>query len=265
MTDKIRAAGILTRYTKTAMLLVGAVLLGFILGSCSSSASISLAPDLSGNAVIELRISDVLTWYYQDITGEYDIESIVQEEALARQFALRPGIDLVSFDDRGGGEITIGLAFDDVNRLVQAEAKNRDLLLVRREAASGGLERLSLEVNRETVSALLSLGPVSSNALSAYLLPSPGSEVDEDIYREDLIWALGDYADADELSRLIAASEISLIFALPRVPRSISGGRELGMEEVRRLGIAESSAVAFTLNIVELLALSTPEDFSVLY
>jgi hypothetical protein len=249
----------------TALLL--AAVLGAVLAmaSCSSRATVLLSEDLSGRADVELSISPALTEYYRDITGDYSVTSLISREATEAQLALRPGISLESYADDGGGRTVMGIRFDDINRLVRAEAGDDSISLIERSRLDGGRTRLRLLVNRRTVPALLSLGPVSSNILSDYLLPPPGSTVDARTYRDDLVWALGDYGPAAEIEALIDGSALRLVIVLPRPPLSLTGGRILNSRERANLPVDAPYAVEFVLEMVEVLTLSTPGDFSVIY
>lgn len=236
-----------------------------ILGSCSSNTVVYLQTDLAGEATIDLEVSPVLVSYYQDITGDYESESIVSGAVVSQQLAERPGINLESFIDLNARQKRIQINFDDVNALVRQESGNQQLNLIDFRQASVGQSTLRLLLNEDTIPALLSLGPISSNILSDYLLPQSGQTTSARQYREDLLWALGDYLDVNELGELIDASMISIVFVLPNEPRVVRGGRTLSSLEADELGISPKYGVEFSMNIVELLTLSTQEDFFVQY
>lgn len=256
----------LNRISNALILLLSAVLFVLMTG-CSASGELMLNEDLSGTAYIDLSISQVLTRYYQDITGEYDVDSLVNRDALAGQLAQRPGLDLTGYEDISSGEKRITLKFSNINELIRQEMGDAqaNISFIEEQSLAGGRKKIILHLDEHTIPVLLSLGPVSSNVLSDYLLPPDGSEGDAASYRDDLLWALEDYAPADELKKLIDGSGISIIIPLSSKPLDIQGGRALSADELAKLENPPAYAVEFSANLTELLTLSTPGEFSVIY
>ncbi len=234
--------------------------------SCSATATIDLLSEPSGTALLSVEVSPVLDEYYRDISGDYQSPSIIAEDAVREGMAGRSSFRLVSFALPEPRRAVMALSFPDIAGILEDDEGAAELDFIAVEPVAGGGSRLSITLNEESVPAILGLGPVSSNVLSSYLLPLPGSSPDPRQYREDLAWALGDYLDEAAVESLLDTSDLILRILLPREPRAVEGGDIMSAGEKRRAGLPESRhAVQFKVNIIELITLSAPEQLAVIY
>ena len=227
---------------------------------CSAESQIILNPDLSGEARIEVHVSDVLLRYYQDITGRYDYTTVFDPDEIRFELEQRKGIDLSGIYLRNNSTLELATNFENINTILQNElSAGEDLVVL--ENMSEGRKKLSLNLTEGNIRALLSLGPVSNNIFSDYLLPAPGLIADPQSYREDLVWALEEYENSTKLTRRIDSSYISFILILPSQPISISGGVVLSRSEL----FSGDFGVKFDIPILNLLTMSIHKSFFVIY
>ncbi|AHC16567.1 hypothetical protein [Salinispira pacifica] len=238
--------------------------------SCSSSSTIMLEPDLSGSADISASVHPVLVQYYQDITGNYDLETILDPLQLTEQLNSRNGVRLRSMSQENPRNINVTVDFQSVNELISRENVSAEGDFIRLTGREAGQRELKIRISPEVVRGLLSLGTAGSRDVADFLLPSGGEAgVSSGQYRSDLLWALGDYADEEKLNGIFNNSKLVLVFALPdnarMDPQNIEGGRFLATGEAENLGSESGNAAEFEVNIIELLTLRTPLEFSVIY
>lgn len=245
----------------------------FLGASCSSESTILLEPDLSGTGEINASVHPILVQYYQDITGNYDLETILDPLQLTEQLNSRSGVVLRSLSQDDPKHINVSVEFQNINELVSRENLSTTGEFISMSGNAAGSRELNIRITPEVVRGLLSLGPASSREVADFLLP-PGdvsgtAEVTAEQYRSDLLWALGDYAGEDGLNSIFDSSNLVLVFVLPENAdtdsRKIQGGRFLTPQEAENLGIDTRKAAEFEVNIIELLTLRTALEFSVIY
>ena len=229
--------------------------------SCSAESQIILNPDLSGRAQIDVHVSNVLFKYYQDITGNYDSETVFNPGEIGFELEQRKAIDVSDISLTSNSSLKIALNFGNINTVLRNElsdAVREDFVTLEN---MGERKKLSLNLSEANIRALLSLGPVSSNVLSEYLLPPPGSSSDPMSYRDDLVWALEEYEHSTELNKRIDSSQISFVIILPSQPVSVSGGIMLSETEL----FSGEFGVRFSIPVLNLLTISIHEEYFVIY
>lgn len=235
--------------------------------SCSAEAYILLNPDLTGEADLNIQVSDVLFRYYQDITGNYNANTIFNPLEILSEFEQRPGITVSHISLPRNDTLKMAIAFENINTLLRNESQRaitEDFLVLEDIERGQGQKKLSINLNENTIPALLSLGPVSNNILSDYLLPLPGTRSDPISYREDLVWALEEYENTSRLRKRIDAAQLSLIFLLPNKPITVQNG-QLSAPSSGSEPADKYWSVKFTIPILNLLTLSIQESFFIIY
>ena len=234
----------------------------FVFASCSAESQIILNPDLSGQAQIDIRVSPILFRYYQDLTGNYSSDTVFDPGEIRFELEQRRAIDVSDINLTAKSSLELSINFGNINTALRTElagAAHEDFVTL--ENMGAGRQKLSLNLSEANIRALLSLGPISNNVLSEYLLPAPGSSEDPASYRDDLVWALEEYEDSTELGRRIDSSEISFIIILPSQAVSVSGGVVLSDAELYR----GDFGVKFSVPILNLLTMSIHKEYFVIY
>ena len=246
--------GITNCFSTIRLMGLGAGLM--IMASCSADSEIMFNQDFSGQAQIHIRFSDVLLSYYRDITGNDKSAAILNPAAIGAELNRHRGIELLTIKQTNDSTLTVNINFEDINAVLRSETSTSvDKDFVTQVNTADGHRKLSLNLNKTTIPAILSLSTVSGHVLST-LLPVPGTIVDPGEYREDLIWALGEYEGSTKLAKRIDSSKISFIVTLPNQPIAMSGGTLL---------LGKAFRVKFSITILALLTLSVQEELFVVY
>ncbi len=230
--------------------------------SCSSESTIIINPDFSGQADIRIQVSDILFRYFQDITGNYQLSSVFNSAEILFELEKRRGITVLQLNQPRSNTLELSLAFDNVNTLLAGElpeSVSEDIFIIK--TLPNGKTKLTLNLNEHTIPALMDFAPVSNNVLSDYLLPASGRSADPLAYKEDLVWALEEYADAERIEKYIDDSAISFTFALPGPAHDVQGESAIVQSSSYNLG----QDITFTLPIINLFTMTIQKNLYVIY
>lgn len=230
---------------------VAAVALALGASGCSVRQDVTLAADGSGEAALSIALHPIMIEYMNDLTiamtgveAEYAIFDL---EQLATSFAERDGVELTSLSRPARGALDLTVAFADVNEVFAREAGSGVLTLER----DGGAYLLTVRLDREAVRRFLEFAPEESMTTAQYLLPPEDGSVSHVEYRDELAWALEEYADRDAVERVLDEAMIEV--------RITPEGRILD----QRGGRIGGESVVFTIPVLEVLTLGRERVYSV--
>ena len=236
----------------------------FLAASCSVREELTIDGNGSGQATISVDLSPILLSYYNDlliamtgVEGEYPVFDVEQIRA---SFAGRPGIELTSVQRPARGQLRMQFSFDDVNDVLAresgaasaegAEVTPADVIQFR---TNGPRREVVMRLNRDAVDTFLSFAPPESSAMTQFLFPPADGSVSESEYREELAWALEEYAPADEVNELLRRASIEVIV------------RPEGRIESQRGGSQRNGAVVFSVPILEMLTITDEREYGLVF
>ena len=233
--------------------------------SCTVREDLTIDANGAGTASISIRLSPILLAYYNDllvamtgVDGEYPVFDVEQIVAV---FEERPGLRLTRVERPARGSLQMEFSFDDVNAvLMQADAvagsagsapvSPADVMQFR---VQGSRRELVMRLNRAAVNSFLSFAPPESATMTQFLFPPADGSVSEREYREELAWALEEYAPPDEVDRVLRTATIDVTV------------RPAGRIESQTGGTVRNGAVTFSIPILELLTLSEDREYRLVF
>ena len=221
--------------------------------SCSVREEVIINADGSGEAFLEVHLDPILISYYSDLmmamTGATGDLPIFNLDQIRSAFAERPDITLVDAQSPERGTLALAVSFNDIAAAFSAEGEPDVLSFTR----SGDRRELAIRLNRDTVNRFLRFAPPESNTITQFLFPPPDGSVSPEEYRDELAWALEEYASADEVVRILDAATIVVVVHPQGRLISQSGGT-----------IEDASAV-FRIPVLELLTLPREREYRVTF
>lgn len=232
--------------------------------SCSVREELVIDGNGAGEASISVDLSPILLSYYNDlliamtgVEGEYPVFDVDQIRA---SFAERPGIELTSVERPSRGRLRMEFTFDDVNEVLAREsdaAAAQGAAVTPAEViqfrADGPRREVVMRLNRTAVDTFLSFAPPESAAMTQFLFPPADGSVSESEYREELAWALEEYAPAQEVNELLRRASIEVSV------------RPDGRIESQEGGTLRNNTVVFSLPILELLTITEEREYRLVF
>lgn len=226
-----------------------------ILG-CSVRQEVSL--DLSGGGEVagEIVLHPVLTSYLEDLSmamgGEVEgALPLFDLPGIRSAFAENEGIELESLSSPRREVLRFALQFDDLNTPFEAlPPVERNIFEFRRE---GERRSLHMALNRENFSQISAYFPVMDEAVLAYFLPQGDQPVSEELYKDDLSYALEDYLGGDSLEEILDTSSIRIAVGFDGTLVEQRGGR------------VDGERVVFSIPLLKILLLNEPLEYSLTF
>ncbi|MCX7787181.1 MAG: hypothetical protein N2442_05755 [Spirochaetes bacterium] len=221
---------------------------------CSTQTDFIVNSDGSGELSLRIELSPILLRYYSDLaTGflpNYDPKHprIFDLEALRLRFAQEKNLSLTSARTPSPERLEATFTFKNLETLF-ADPKMGNAISLERKARE---ETLRINLNRDTLKAILALAPDTQSPMFRMLLPSENKPLNEGEYRKQLIWALEEYASEQELSTTLQRSRIEVRIRTPAPILRQKGGIQEGPSTIR-----------FTLPLLTLL--TTPLEYELTY
>lgn len=218
---------------------------------CTVRQSITIDPRGAGTAEVRIELSGILLAYYDDLsaafTGADGSAQVFDPAAVEAAFAERDGVELVSIEQDDRSSLRLKLEFQDLEAALSQEAETV------RFSADGSRRTLEIRLDRATVQQFLDLAPTEGNDAAQFILPPEEPPLAEADYREQLTWALEEYAPADEVDQTLRAATIEVVVT----PQ----GRIVGQTG----GEVRGDAVVFELSVLRLLTLDQPLRYSLTF
>jgi hypothetical protein len=220
---------------------------------CSVREEVTLRDDGSGEARLSVELHPIMIDYLDDLmaamTGVEAEYPVFDVEQLTASFAERDGVQLVSLDLPARGKLELRLRFDRIDAVFAREGAAEILTLER----NGALRTLTVRLDREAVQRFLEFAPEESMTMAQYLLPPEDGSVSREQYRDELAWALEEYAARDVVERVLDRAQIEV--------RVSPEGRIVR----QRGGRVEDGTVVFTVPVLEVLTLAGERSYSVVF
>lgn len=192
---------------KPILLLIGAL---FISG-CAVKQDVSLHLTGTGMVQGEIELHPALAAYLSDLSmamGSEDEQPIFDLSGIAFAFSTSQGVFLEDLSSPNREVLNFTLRFDDLN------APFEDLPEVEKNifqfSREGRKRTLTLTLNRENFSQVSAYFPLMNESMMEYFIPQGDSHVDEELYKEDLEYALEDYLEDSSIDEVLAWSTIIL-------------------------------------------------------
>jgi len=239
---------------KTRVLLVAFAGLTLLVAGCTVREELRVAADGSGTATVDISIHPIMAAYYNDLlvamTGverEFPLFDPVQIE---QSFAERAGISLLGLELKNRLELSVAVAFNDLNRVFPADSGSPSVLAFER---SGTRRTLRIRLDRAAVDQFLSFAPEETAAMSEFLFPPVDGSVSREEFREQMAWALEEYADAGVVAEILENAEIVVVVRPEGTIVSQTGGRILG------------ETVVFHVPVLDILTITGEQIYSVTF
>jgi hypothetical protein len=238
-------------YTLRMMKAVCTGLAFVVLISCNARVQGRLEADSSGefavSAVLEPRVSSLIR-SLRDFAGDAPNENIVDGGAISRSMAASPGVASASFRNTGPAALEGPVKISRIADFLAPAGGRGGLMSL--EPVPGGLSRLTISLNRESGSEMLSLLSADiGEYLSALMAPlATGENLAKAEYLE-LVGAIYGRAVVDEISR----GAIRAFIDFPGGVFSVKGG------------VFSGNRAEFVIPLVDLLVLETPLVYEVVW
>jgi len=238
------------KYFKAILLLIGA--LGF--GGCAVKQDISLHLTGTGTAQGEIELHSSLAAYLSDLSMVMNSEGeppIFDLPGIEFAFRSSDSIELEALSSPKREILNFSLRFDDLN------APFDDLPEVEQNVfqfTQDGRERtLTLTLNRQNFSQVSAYFPLMDESMMEYFIPQGESQVDEELYKEDLEYALEDYLGDSTIDDILAWSTIVI---------SVKHDGSLVSQDG---GTVDEDRVEFTIPLIKVLLLNQELKYSLTF
>jgi hypothetical protein len=226
----------------------------FLVAGCTVREELHVEADGSGTATVDIAVHPIMAAYYNDlliamtgVEGEYPLFDPVQIE---ESFAARPGIRLVSLRQESRLELTVVAAFDDLNDVFPADAAASSVLAFEQE---GSTRTLRIRLDRAAVDRFLSFAPEETATMSEFLFPPVDGSVSREEFRDQMAWALEEYADPAVVTEVLETAEIAVVVRPEGDIVSQIGGRIVG------------ETVVFHVPVLDILTITGEQIYSVTF
>ena len=251
-------------FRRSALLFLAFVGLLALTSSCSVREELIIDGDGAGEATISVNLSPVLLAYYNDLliamTGVEGESPVFDVDQIRASFAERDGIELTSVERPARGRLRMSFTFDDVNEVLARESGTAaaqgapvDPSEVIQFRSNGARREVIVRLDRSAVDSFLSFAPPESATMTEFLFPPADGSVSEREYRDELAWALEEYAPPDEVNELLRSASID-VWVRPE-----------GRIESQRGGTIRDGAVVFSVPILEVLTLSRVREYLLVF
>ena len=236
-----------------ARLVVAVIVVIALLGACSVRQELTLRQDGSGEALVTVDVHPLMLSYVNDLftalTGVAEEHPVFDVDQIAATFEQRREIDLVRVERLDRGRLEMVMRFADINAAF-AEEGSADVVSFTRQGAN---RELVVRLDRQAVNRFLGFAPPESAAMTQFLFPPADGSVSAAEYREELAWALEEYADRAEVLRVLDAAAIEVVV------------RPTGRIVRQTGGVIRDGAVIFSIPILEVLTLDRSRTYSVVF
>jgi len=200
------------------------ILLIVLFSGCSARQDVELNADGSGSTTVRIDLHPIFVQYLRDLTAGLSTEGssgsvtdssgedpfrIFDEFKIAAAFARTDGATLQDFRRTAPGHIELTATFDNPAKVLPAP-QQEDIPRVVRFSSSGGERSLQLTLTSENVNSLYSLVGMEEqqNMLTFGPQPNPMTEAE---YLDMMGYALGTYAEGDELERVLKSQNLHIV------------------------------------------------------
>jgi len=201
-----------------------AILLIALFTGCSARQDVELNADGSGSTTVRIDLHPIFVQYLRDLTAglssegatssETDVSGgdpfrIFDEFKIAAAFARTDGATLQDFRRTAPGHIELTATFDNPAEVLPAP-QQEDVPRVVSFSSSGGERSLQFTLTSENVNSLYSLVGMEEqqNMLTFGPQPNPMTEAE---YLDMMGYALGTYAEGDELERVLKSQNLHIV------------------------------------------------------
>lgn len=246
----MRYGGVMAR-PFTNLLVLFSIVTVLALSSCSAVQEVRIQESGSGQADIQVDLTEPFAAYLVDLMGSLDgsTTSVFDVESIERSFEDQSGLRLQSVQLVADTTLELSVAFDSISDLMRGQG-GRVSRMLRFERADG-FYRLAADLDRRSVQRALELAGIDSE-LAEYVLPPEGSMSPEE-YGDYLMWALEEYASSDTFLQDIQESTIQTTVTVPGPVLQQTGGYSLG------------NRVRYQTPVLQLLTTNVPMRYSVVF
>lgn len=232
------------------------ILLGlFILAGCAVEQKVALNVDGTGTLEGEIRLHPVLASYLTDLsmavsTGSDEIP-LFDLPRLEEAFSGSTGVRLVELSSPRREVLRFRLVLEDLNAPFAALPRaDRNIIEFRRRGEAAVLDLVLTRDNFNQVSAFF---PALDQGLLDYFIPQGESFISEEVYRDDLAYALEDYLEDYRLEEVLEESVIRIDIE--------AGGRVVS----QRGGRLSAGGVVFSIPLLKVLLLNQPLEYNLTF
>src|SRR6056297_856281 len=194
------------------------ILLISLFSACSARQDVELNADGSGSTTVRIDLHPIFVQYLRDLTAGLSSETdasgedpfrIFDEFKIAAAFARTDGATLQDFRRTAPGHIELTATFDNPAELLPAP-QQEGVPRVVSFSSSGGERSLQFTLTSENVNSLYSLVGMEEqqNMLTFGPQPNPMTEAE---YLDMMGYALGTYAEGDELERVLKSQNLHIV------------------------------------------------------
>ena len=194
------------------------ILLILLLSSCSARQDVELNTDGSGSTTVRIDLHPIFVQYLRDLTAGLssgsdasggDLFRIFDEFKIAAAFARTDGATLKDFRRTAPGHIELTATFDNPAEVLPAPQQDGVPRVVQ-FSSTGGERSLQLTLTSENVSSLYSLVGMEEQQNMLTFGPQPNPLTEEE-YLDMMGYALGTYAEGDELERVLKSQNLHIV------------------------------------------------------
>ncbi len=198
----------------------GVILLLF--SGCSARQEVELKADGSGSTTVRIDLHPIFVQYLRDLTaglssegtgaqGSPEEESfkVFDELKIAAAFARTEGATLQDFRRTAPGHIKLSASFENPAEVLPSPEQEGVLPVIEFQE-EGGIRSLSFSLNSENVSSLYSLLGLQEQQTMITFGPQP-DPLSEPEYIDMMVYALGTYAERDELERALRSQNLHIV------------------------------------------------------
>jgi len=222
----------------------------FLFG-CEVEQKVALRIDGTGTLAGEVRLHPVLAAYLTDlslaVSSGGDQVPLFDLPRLEEAFSRSSGVVLTELSNPRREVLRFVLGLEDLNAPFAALPRtDRNIIEFRRRGEEAVLD---LVLTRENFSQVSAFFPALDQGLLDYFIPQGESFVSEELYKEDLAYALEDYLEGYRLDQVLEQSVITIAID--------TGGRVVS----QRGGRLSAGGVVFTIPLLKVLLLNQPLEY----
>ncbi len=230
-------------------------ILCFLALSCSARQDIVMDLSGEGSGRAEISLHPVMVSYLTDLAMVMSSDSVSEElpvfdeVGIWNSFARNDSVELLSVEIPTRERVILNWKFTDLNKPFEDLSRAGQNVL---SFSKAGERRIfELLVSGDNFYQISHFFPLMDDELMAYFGPDPENPVPEDIYREDLEFALEDYLEDVSLSEVLDDSKISLMVKIDGRIISQSGGTLV------------PGGVLFETPLIQFLTLNQPVSYRI--
>lgn len=229
----------------------------FTVFACSAKQEVSLQLSGEGEGTMEIVLHPVLTSYLTDLSmAVSDPENsedlpIFDEIGIWNGFARNDSIELISVDIPERERLVIKWRFTDLNGPFEGYPDSE--IPVLSFTKDGDKRVFNFQISTENFYQVSGYFPLIDEDLLAYFGPNPEDPVPEELYIEDLEFAMEDYLTDQSMSEVLEDSVISFMIRPEGEIISNFGG------------IIKKDGVLYEIPLVKFLTLNEPISWSLVF